>query len=109
MEKTATAPTMQREARLKTVAGVHQTRRRRRRRAVIQKIIKNNWKTQRVAAAYGHCLFTGAHNFLGFYRNRVAQSGLIRANKYWIVAARKDGKEVGPPPGKENGRALGTT
>jgi len=76
------------EARLKTVAGVHQTRRR---RAVIQKIIKNNWKTERVVA-YGHCLFTGAHNFLGFYRNYTAQSGLIRANKYWIVATRKTEK-----------------
>lgn len=70
--------------------------------AVIQKIIKNNWKTQRVVAAYGHCLFTGAHNFLGFYRNRAAQSGLIRANKYWIVAARK-GRKRGRPKGEHPG------
>lgn len=86
---------MQRRARLKTVAGVHQTRRQST-RAVIQKIIKNNWKTARRGGVQPLSVYRDAQFpwLLPQPRTGVVQSGLIRANKYWIAAVPKVEKKV---------------
>lgn len=69
---------------------------------VIQKIIKNNWKTQSASRSSVRPLsvYRGAQFpwFLPQLRHRDAQSSLIRANKYWIVAPARKGK------GKKDGR-----
>lgn len=99
---------MQRRARLKTVAGVHQTRRQST-RAVIQKIIKNNWKTARRGGVQPLSVYRDAQFpwLLAQPRTGVVQSGLIRANKYWIAAVPKVEKKVDrlkteyTPPGRK--------